>query len=318
MKVVVTGGAGYVGSNAAALLVENGYEVVVLDNLSEGDRAAVPAGASFVQGNAADFATLFKAEDGIEAVLHFAASIAAGESMVKPEKYWQNNTVSSLKLLEAMRDLGIKNLIFSSTAAVYGDPETTPITENAAKNPTNTYGMTKLAVDMAITSECLAHGLAATSLRYFNVAGAHGQQGERHDPETHIIPLALKAADESREFTIFGDDYPTPDGTCVRDYIHVQDLAQAHLLALQKLEAGKHSIYNLGNGQGFSNKQVVETVRQVTGKPLSIRVASRRQGDPAALVASSDLAKQALGWQPAKPQLEVIIQDAWDFYRANR
>lgn len=315
MKVVVTGGAGYIGGNVAALLIEKGHEVIVLDNLTEGFEASVPQGAGFIEGDVADFGNLFTADDNIEAVLHFAASIVAGESMAKPEKYWQNNTISSLKLLEAMRDLSVKKLIFSSTAAVYGNPEKVPITEDAPKNPTNTYGMTKLAVDMAIASECLAHGLAATSLRYFNVAGAHGSQGERHNPETHIIPLALKAADEGREFTVFGTDYPTSDGTCVRDYIHVRDLAHAHLLALESVKPGNHAIYNLGNGKGFSNKEVLETVQSVTGKKIDIQYGERRNGDPAILIASSELAGKELGWRPEKPNLRDIVQDAWNFYR---
>jgi UDP-glucose 4-epimerase len=315
MKVVVTGGAGYIGSNVAALLLEQGHEVIVLDNLSESQANSVPKGARFVEGNAADFTDYFSKDDGIEAVLHFAASIAAGESVQKPEKYWQNNTVGSLKLLEAMRELGIKKLIFSSTAAVYGNPETVPITEDAPKNPTNPYGMTKLAVDMAISSEATAYGLAATSLRYFNVAGAHQAFGERHNPETHIIPLALSAADLGREFTIFGDDYPTPDGTCVRDYIHVRDLARAHLLALEHLQAGQHTIYNLGNGKGFSNKEVMRAVEKVTGKSLAVKTGPRREGDPAVLVASSEKAAKDLGWKPEIPELEDIIRDAWGFYQ---
>ncbi len=318
MKLVVTGGAGYIGSTVAALLVEANHEVIVLDNLSTGHRDAVPKDARFVEGGVADFGKLFKAEDNIDGVLHFAAFIAAGESMTKPEKYWLNNTVGSLKLLAAMRELGIKKLIFSSTAAVYGEPETVPIEENAAKDPTNTYGMTKLAIDMAIASECNAHGLAATSLRYFNVAGAHEQYGERHQPETHIIPLALKAAVEDSKFTIFGDDYDTPDGTCVRDYIHVSDLAQAHLLALDALNDGGHTIYNLGNGQGFSNRAVIRAVEEITGKELKVKIGGRRAGDPAALVASSTLAEKELGWKPAKPDLTTIVGDAWQFYRATR
>jgi UDP-glucose 4-epimerase len=318
MKLVVTGGAGYIGSNVAALLLEAGHEVIVYDNLSEGYQNAVPAAARFVKGDVADFAQAFSVDDKIEAVLHFAAFIAAGESVSNPEKYWQNNTVGSFKLLAAMRGLSIKKLIFSSTAAVYGNPTEVPITEAAAKNPTNPYGMTKLAVDMAIASQCAAHGLAATSLRYFNVAGAYQTFGERHDPETHIIPLALKAADEAKDFTIFGDDYPTDDGTCVRDYIHVNDLAQAHLLALAKLKPGQHSIYNLGNGNGFSNRQVIAAVEAVTAKKLNVTIGQRREGDPAVLVASSQLAAEKLGWQPAKPDLQTMIADAWQFYQTQK
>lgn len=318
MKLVVTGGAGYIGGTVAALLVEAGHEVIVLDNLSEGHKEALPEGARFVEANVADFGSVFSASDQIDGVLHFAAYIAAGESVVKPEKYWQNNVIGSLKLLEAMRTLGIKKLIFSSTAAVYGNPETVPITEEAAKNPTNPYGMTKLAVDMAISSECAAHGLAATSLRYFNVAGAYKSQGERHDPETHIIPLALEAADQGSEFTVLGDDYPTADGTCIRDYIHVYDLARAHLSALEHLKDGEHTIYNLGNGAGFSNLEVIKTVESVTVKKLKTKIGPRRPGDPAVLVASSEKAKQALGWQPQKPDLADMVADAWEFYKANK
>lgn len=317
MKLVVTGGAGYIGSNVAALLLEAGHEVIVLDNLSEGRRETVPEGARFVEGDVADFGALFSAADKIDGALHFAAFIAAGESVSRPEKYWQNNTIGSLKLLSALRDLGIKKLIFSSTAAVYGDPEKVPIVETAAKHPTNPYGMTKLAVDMAISSECAAHGLAAASLRYFNVAGAYKTHGERHEPETHIIPLALAAADLGKPFTIFGTDYPTPDGTCIRDYIHVRDLARAHLLALDKLSGG-HAIYNLGNGQGFSNREVVKTVEAVTGKSLDVKTGPRRPGDPAILVASSQLAKKELGWIPEKPELKTIVGDAWEFYLSTR
>jgi UDP-glucose 4-epimerase len=295
------------------LLVEAGHEVIVYDNLSEGHEDAVPVGARFVKGDIAEFGTAFSAEDKIEAVLHFAALIAAGESVVKPERFWQNNTIGSLKLLEAMRGLDIKNLIFSSTAAVYGNPKTVPITEDAAKNPTNPYGMTKLAVDMAITSQCVAHGLAATSLRYFNVAGAYKKYGERHQPETHIIPLALAAAKSGKGFTIFGDDYLTDDGTCVRDYIHVHDLARAHLLALEKLETGQHKIYNLGNGNGFSNLEVIKMAKEVTGRPLNLTIGPKREGDAAILIASSEKAREELGWSPQKTSLRKMIEDAWEF-----
>jgi UDP-glucose 4-epimerase len=316
MKAVVTGGAGYIGSNVTALLLEAGHEVIVLDNLSEGNETNVPSGAQFIRGSIADFSSLFSVSDNIEVVIHLAAFIAAGESMLKPEKYWQNNLVGSLKLLEAMRDIGIRKLIFSSTAAVYGNPETMPIEEDAAQNPTNTYGMTKLAVDMAISSECAAYELAATSLRYFNVAGAYKNYGERHSSETHIIPLALMAAKSNSEFIIYGDDYPTPDGTCIRDYIHVRDLARAHLLALDKLQPSKHAIYNLGNGNGFSNRKVIQIVEKVTAKTMQIKIGSRREGDPASLVASSKLAYEELGWQPEKPELETMVKDAWQFYQS--
>lgn len=319
MKLLVTGGAGYIGSTVANQLIEAGHEVVVLDNLSKGHRDAVPSKARFVEGNVAEIGKLFSAADHIEAVLHFGAFIAAGESVEKPELYWQNNTIGSLMLLDGMRELGIKKLIFSSTAAVYGNPVHVPIQEDDPTAPTSPYGMTKLAVDMAIGSECVAHGLAATSLRYFNVAGAAApDRGEHHEPETHIIPLALEAADKHKPFYLFGDDYPTDDGTCIRDYIHVADLARAHLLALEHLQAGTHAIYNLGNGKGFSNREVVKTVEEVTGSALDVVLKPRREGDPAVLIASSEKAKRELGWVPEKPSLHEIINDAWQFYQKSK
>ena len=258
-----------------------------------------------------------------DGVLHFAAFIAAGESVVKPEKYWDNNLVGSLRLLDAMRSTGVRRIVFSSTANVYGDPDQLPIPEIAVTRPLNPYAASKLAVDHALRDEALAHGLAAVSLRYFNVAGAHRSPdgtmvGERHDPETHLIPIALQVAAGQREkLQLFGDDYPTPDGTCIRDYIHITDLAAAHLLALNTMEPSTHRIFNLGNGTGFSNRQVVDAVREVTGHPVPTEMAPRRGGDPAALVASSDKARAELGWVPAKPRLTEIIADAWEFYRAN-
>jgi UDP-glucose 4-epimerase len=317
MKLLITGGAGYIGSVMTTLLLEQGHEITVLDNLSHGHKDAVPAGVSrFIQADITDIASVITPDDGIEAVIHLAAFIAAGESMTVPEVYWQNNTVSTLTMLNGMRQLGIQKLVFASTAAVYGNPIEVPITENASTKPTNTYGMTKLAMDMAITSECVAHGLAATSLRFFNVAGAYKQAGERHPVETHIIPLLLDVAAGSKDgFTIFGHDYPTPDGTCVRDYIHVLDLARAAVLALDKLEAGMHNIYNLGNGDGFSNRQVIEAVERVTGKKIPVTYGGRREGDPATLIAASELARKQLGWQPSRPTLDQMITDAWNFTR---
>ncbi|MBL8159039.1 UDP-glucose 4-epimerase GalE [Candidatus Saccharibacteria bacterium] len=315
MKILVTGGAGYIGSTVATQLVEAGHEVVVLDLVANSARIFLPAQVRLIEGDIAQLQHYITKDDGIEAVLHLAAHLSAGESMQVPEKYWHNNTVGTLRLLDAMRELGIRKLIFSSTAAVYGNPKETPITEESEKNPTNTYGMTKLATDMAITSECIAHGLAAISLRFFNVAGAYGLCGERHDPETHIIPLAFEAITGKRDgFMLFGDDYPTEDGTCVRDYIHVSDLAKAHILALGALTPGKHDIFNLGNGNGFSNRQVVAAVEKVTGRQLPVAVAPRRAGDPAVLIASSQKARDVLGWQPEKAGLEEIIGDAWKFY----
>ena len=323
MKLLVTGGAGYVGSVTSRLLLDAGHEVVVLDNLSTGFREAVAPEATFVEADIRDAAQVLTPEAGFDAVLHFAGLIAAGESMVKPELYWEHNVVRSLALLAAVRAAKVPRMVFSSTAAVYGNPTELPITESATKAPTNTYGGTKLTFDLALTSEAFAHGLAAVSLRYFNVAGAYTRAdgtaiGERHDPETHLIPIALQVASGKRDkLQLFGDDYPTDDGTCVRDYIHVEDLARAHLLALTAATAGEHRIYNLGNGNGFSNKQVVEVAREVTGHELPVEIAPRRDGDPAALVASSALARDELGWIPAKNTLQDMIGDAWAFYRAH-
>ncbi|WP_326722585.1 UDP-glucose 4-epimerase GalE [Streptomyces sp. NBC_00243] len=311
-KYLVTGGAGYVGSVVAQHLIEAGHEVTVLDNLSTGFREGVPAGAAFVEGDIRDAAKWL--DSSYDAVLHFAAFSQVGESVVKPEKYWDNNVGGTMALLAAMREAGVRKLVFSSTAATYGEPEEVPIVETARTSPTNPYGATKLAVDHMITSEANAHGLGAVSLRYFNVAGAYGSCGERHDPESHLIPLVLQVAQGRREaISVFGDDYPTPDGTCVRDYIHVADLADAHLLALTAAQPGEHLICNLGNGEGFSVRQVIETVRQVTGHPIPEVLAPRRAGDPAALVASAATARERLGWNPSRADLAGIVADAWAF-----
>jgi UDP-glucose 4-epimerase len=323
VKLLVTGGAGYVGSVTSRLLLDAGHEVVVLDNLSTGFRDAVAPDATFVEADIQDAASVLTPGSGFDAVLHFAGLIAAGESMVRPELYWHDNVVGSLALLDAVRAAGVPRLVFSSTAAVYGNPAELPITESAVKAPTNTYGATKLAFDHALTSEAFAHGLAAVSLRYFNVAGAYIRPdgtaiGERHAPETHLIPIALQVAAGKRDkLQLFGDDYPTADGTNVRDYIHVEDLARAHLLALAAAVRGEHRIYNLGNGNGFSNRQVVEVAREVTGAELPVEIAPRRDGDPAALVASSRKAADELGWVPAKNTLPDMIGDAWEFYRTH-
>ncbi|NGO10868.1 UDP-glucose 4-epimerase GalE [Streptomyces sp. HC44] len=311
-KYLVTGGAGYVGSVVAQHLLEAGHEVVVLDNLSTGFREGVPAGASFIEGDIRDAAKWL--DSSFDAVLHFAAFSQVGESVVKPEKYWENNVGGTMALLEAMRSTGVRKLVFSSTAATYGEPEETPIVESAPTSPTNPYGASKLAVDHMITGEAAAHGLGAVSLRYFNVAGAYGSCGERHDPESHLIPLVLQVAQGRREaISVYGDDYPTPDGTCVRDYIHVADLAEAHLLALTAAKAGEHLICNLGNGNGFSVREVIETVRQVTGHPVPEVAAPRRSGDPAVLVASAKTAHERLGWNPSRADLAGIVADAWTF-----
>ena len=323
MKLVVTGGAGYVGSVSAARLVEAGHEVVVVDDLSTGHADAVPEGVRFVEGDIAEVAGPLLAE-GFDGVLHCAAKSLVGESMQDPAKYWNGNVVTSLRLLEAMRDNGTQRLVFSSTAATYGEPEQVPIVETTPTRPTNTYGATKLAIDYAITSFATAHGLAGVSLRYFNVAGAYvapevKHLGERHAVETHLIPIVLQVALGQRaKVQMFGDDWPTEDGTCVRDYIHVLDLAEAHLLAMEHAKPGRHGIYNLGSGFGFSVKQVIDTCRQVTGHEIPAEVAPRRAGDPAVLVASSERARQELGWQPKHEDLASIVGDAWAFARARR
>ncbi|TJZ42580.1 UDP-glucose 4-epimerase GalE [Streptomyces piniterrae] len=311
-KYLVTGGAGYVGSVVAQHLLEAGHTVTVLDNLSTGFRAGVPAGAEFIEGDIRDASKWL--DDSYDAVLHFAAFSQVGESVVKPEKYWDNNVGGTMALLAAMRAAGVRKLVFSSTAATYGEPVGTPITETDPTAPTSPYGASKLAVDHMIGGEATAHGLAAVSLRYFNVAGAYGSCGERHDPESHLIPLVLQVAQGRREaISVFGDDYPTPDGTCVRDYIHVADLAEAHLLALGAAAPGEHLICNLGNGNGFSVREVIETVRQVTGHPIPEVIAPRRGGDPAVLVASAQTAIDRLGWRPARADLAGIVADAWAF-----
>ncbi|MFE7127344.1 UDP-glucose 4-epimerase GalE [Streptomyces sp. NPDC057617] len=313
-KYLVTGGAGYVGSVVAAHLLEAGHEVTVLDDLSTGFREGVPAGAAFIEGRVQDAAKWL--DPSYDAVLHFAASSQVGESVAKPEKYWDNNVGGSMALLAAMRSAGVRKLVFSSTAATYGEPVSTPITESDPTVPTSPYGATKLAVDHMISGECTAHGLAAVSLRYFNVAGAYGSCGERHDPESHLIPLVLQVALGRREsISVYGDDYPTPDGTCVRDYIHVADLAEAHLRALDAAVEGEHLICNLGNGNGFSVREVIETVRKVTGHPVPEVMAGRRGGDPAVLVASAEAAHQRLGWTPSRADLAGIVADAWAFAR---
>ncbi|MFF4182303.1 UDP-glucose 4-epimerase GalE [Streptomyces sp. NPDC001691] len=313
-KYLVTGGAGYVGSVVAAHLVEAGHAVTVLDDLSTGFREAVPAGAAFIEARVQDAAA--RLDPSFDAVLHFAAFSQVGESVTAPEKYWANNVGGTMALLAAMREAGVRTLVFSSTAATYGEPVSTPITETDPTAPTSPYGASKLAVDHMIAGECAAHGLAAVSLRYFNVAGAYGSCGERHDPESHLIPLVLQVALGQREaISVYGDDYPTPDGTCVRDYIHVADLAEAHLLALDAATPGEHLVCNLGNGNGFSVREVVETVRKVTGHAIPEVVVGRRGGDPAVLVASAARAHERLGWQPSRADLAEIVADAWAFAR---
>ena len=316
MKLLVTGGAGYVGSVCAKVLVEKGHQVVVVDDLSTGNADAVPADAEFVDGDMVAVARRLLPGGSFDGVLHFGAKSLVGESVEVPERYWHGNVVKTLELLEVIREAGTPRLVFSSTAATYGEPESVPITEDAPTRPTNAYGATKLAIDHAITSYARAYGLAAVSLRYFNVAGAYAGHGERHAVETHLIPLVLQVATGQRaEILVFGNDWPTPDGTAIRDYIHVRDLADAHLLALQSAQASSHRIYNLGNGTGFSVREVIACCREVTGHPIAARDVGRRAGDPAVLIASSTKAITELGWQPRRSDLREIVSDAWEFVR---
>jgi UDP-glucose 4-epimerase len=312
MRVLVAGGAGYIGSVVTAELLSGGHEVTVLDDLSTGHADAVASGARFVQASLHDSAPVL-ADVRPEAVLHFAAKSLVGESQVAPEIYWDTNVCGTLALLEAMRAADCRRIVFSSTAATYGEPEQVPIREDAPTRPTNTYGATKLAVDAMLTSYATAYDFAAVSLRYFNVAGAAYGLGERHTTETHLIPIALQVVAGQRDhLTIYGEDYPTPDGTCIRDYIHVEDLSDAHLLALPAPSPGEHRIYNLGNGTGFSVQQVIDAVREVTGHPVPVEVGPRRAGDPAQLVASSDRIRGDLGWTPKHTDLAGIVRDAWE------
>lgn len=319
MRLVVTGGAGYVGSVCTAALLDAGHDVIVVDDLSTGNRYAVPEAATFVEGAIQDVIDDVLADTAggpVDGVLHFAAKSLVGESVDDPAKYWHGNVDVSLALLDSMRRHGVDSLVFSSTAAVYGEPDTVPITEDAAARPTNPYGATKLAIDNAITSYCHAYGLGATSLRYFNVAGAYNGIGENHLTETHLIPIVLQVAMGYRDkILMYGDDWPTKDGTCVRDYIHVRDLADAHILALEANTVGTHQIFNLGSGDGYSVREVIEVCRDVTGHPIPSEVAPRRAGDPATLIASSGTIRRELGWDPTRTQLRTIVRDAWEFTR---
>jgi UDP-glucose 4-epimerase len=323
MRLLVTGGAGYVGSVVAAQLLEAGHEVVVLDDLSTGYADGVPAGAEFVQGPVRE-AAADVLSTGIDAVLHFAARSLVGESVAKPALYWSSNLGGTLALLAAMREAGVRNIVFSSTAAVYGEPERVPIEEDDPARPTSPYGESKLAIDEALREYARLDGLGAVSLRYFNVAGAYREAGdrwlrERHSPETHLIPNVLKVAQAvggsgdglgEQVIRIFGEDYPTPDGTAVRDYIHVADLGRAHLLALEACVQGTNRVYNLGSGTGFSVRQVLDTCREVTGVDIPARSAARRDGDPAVLVASSGRIHDELGWK-VEEDLRSMVADAW-------
>ncbi len=320
MRVLVTGGAGYIGSVVTEELVNDGHEVVVYDNLLKGHGGAVVDAARLVDGDLLDAQQLRQTlkDNGVEAVIHMAAHSLVGESSEHPSKYYQNNVVAGLVLLDTMLECDVKRIVFSSTAATYGEPESQPIYETAPTNPTNPYGESKLAFERAMHWYERAYGLRYVSLRYFNAAGASEKCGEDHDPETHIIPIALQAALGKRpQVEIFGDDYPTPDGTCLRDYIHVIDLARAHILALDVMSEGSR-IYNLGcGGDGYSVRDVIETARRVTGKEIPVRVGPRRAGDPAVLIASSDKIKSELGWQPQYQDLGVIVESAWRWMQAH-
>jgi UDP-glucose 4-epimerase len=319
MKILVTGGAGYIGGTVTRLLLAEGHAVTVYDNLCHSKRLAVAPQAEFVEGEVADRALLERtlSQGRFDGIMHFAALIEAGESMKVPEIYFRNNTVATLTLLEAMLATGHNRLVFSSTAACYGEPESTPILEDAKLAPTNPYGESKLLVEQMLRWMNVSHGLRYASLRYFNVAGAIEGYGEAHEPESHLIPLILDVALGRRaNIKIFGKDYPTKDGTCVRDYIHVRDLAEAHLLALGALsESRSKLIYNIGNGQGFTVLEVIDSVRRVTGKPITVEECPRRPGDPAVLVASSEKIKAELGWKPKFAQLDQIVASAWEWHQ---
>jgi UDP-glucose 4-epimerase len=318
MKILVTGGAGYIGGTVARILLGGGHQVTIFDNLCHSRRTALPQGAEFIEGELADRALLEKTLNAghFDGVMHFAALIEAGESMQKPEIYFRNNTAGTLSLLEAMLATGHDRLVFSSTAACYGEPVSTPILEDAKLEPTNAYGESKLLVEHMLRWFNLAHGFRYASLRYFNVAGAIEGYGEAHEPESHLIPLILDVALGRRQgIKIFGEDYPTKDGTCVRDYIHVRDLADAHLLTLAALEKKDRVIYNIGNGQGFTVREVIDSVRRVTGRPIAVEDCPRRPGDPAVLVAGSEKIKLELGWRPQFADLDAIIASAWEWHQ---
>jgi UDP-glucose 4-epimerase len=319
MKLLVTGGAGYIGSIVSSQLLAAGHEVVVLDNLERGHRQAVPAEARLVEADLLDRSALKSAiAEGFDGVLHFAALALVAESVSHPERYYRTNVAGTLNLLEAMVKAEVGRLVFSSTCAVYGEPEEIPISEQAPARPINAYGASKLAVDSMIGHFCRAHELGAVSLRYFNVAGAKGHQGEDHDPETHLIPNIFRALmDINPHVEIYGTDYPTPDGTAIRDYIHIEDLADAHLLALDATSRGEHEIFNLGNGNGFSVREVISAAERVTGQSVPVREAPRRPGDPPRLVAASQRIRAELEWEPRKPDLDEIVADAWGFAQAH-
>ena len=321
MKVLVTGGAGYIGSHAVRELLDSGHKVVVLDNLSKGHEEAIDERASFIRGSTQDIDLVVNKMNlhQIDAVMHFAADIEVGESVTDPYKYYQNNFANSLFLLEALNICGIKKFVFSSTAAIYGNPERTPIQETDPRNPINPYGRSKMMMEMAIEDGCKAYGIGHTILRYFNVAGASpdGKIGEDHKPESHLIPKILTAAREGTAVKIFGTDYETPDGTCIRDYVHVVDLARAHVLALENITEGKGNIYNLGSERGFSVREVINACERVTGRKILIEESARRAGDPAVLVASSRKIKEELGWERKYPDMETIVAHAWNWHSSH-
>ncbi len=325
MKVLVLGGAGYIGSHTVYYLIDNGYDVVVVDNLQTGHEWAVHKSAKFYKGDIRDRAftdSVFESEPDIDVVIHFAACSLVGESMTDPLKYYNNNLYGTQVLLESMIAHDVKKIVFSSTAATYGEPENVPILESDKTEPTNTYGETKLAMEKMFKWVSAAHGVKFVSLRYFNACGAHPTEdiGEAHNPETHLIPIILQVANGTREkIMMYGDDYDTPDGTCVRDYIHVMDLAQAHHLAVKYLMAGNdNNIFNLGNGVGFSVKEVVECARKVTGMEIPAEISERRAGDPAVLVASGEKARAVLGWSPQYAELDKIIETAWRWHSKHK
>ncbi len=319
-RILVTGGAGYIGSVVADLLVRKGHHVTILDNLSHGHASAVPQGAELIGADLSHRASLEAvfARGRFDAVVHFAALIEAGESMRVPEIYFRNNTASTLTLFESMLAHHVKKFVFSSTAALYGNPERTPIEEDAPLHPTNAYGESKLLVELMLRWFHQIHGFRYASLRYFNVAGAWESHGEDHRPETHLIPNVLAVAmGKKQSISIFGDDYPTPDGPCIRDYIHIHDLARAHLRALEALDRRDNLIYNLGNGKGFSVREVIESARRVTGHAIPAELRPRRPGDPAVLVASSEKIRRELGWKPEYATLDSIIASAWEWHKAH-
>jgi UDP-glucose 4-epimerase len=321
MAILVTGGAGYIGSITVQLLRERGEQVVILDDLYRGHREALDPAIPFYQGQVRDAALVARIarEHDLDACIHFAALAEAGESVEDPSRYFENNTAQGVAFLRALIAAGVKRIVFSSTAAVYGEPKETPITEDHPQWPTNPYGWSKFMLERVLESCDRAYGLKFAALRYFNAAGAAGNLGEHHDPETHLIPNVLKAALGQRPcISVFGGDYPTPDGTCVRDYIHVADLASAHLLALDYLRGGGASDrINLGNGRGYSVLEVIETARKIAGQPIEVRMEARRAGDPSVLVASSEKARRMLGWKPKYPELAEIIGSAWCWHRAH-